>query len=151
MVNCTLNIFDYGSMSSNFVNYSILAISLFLAFWQNTDKRIYIVVFVSIFIQLLLCSCIVSCIGISIIYCFIFGYLIKRYRDDNKINKSNYLIAATILLILLSSIVLVSSRNNIYGNNSNLNSKIIAILIFLFNHAIFVGLGTCFTFIPKLN
>jgi hypothetical protein len=147
MLNCRLNIFDYGTISSNVVNYSILALSLFLAFWQNNDKRIYIVVFVSIFIQFLLCSCILSCIGISLIYCFIFGYLIKHYRDDNKIKESNYLIGTTVLLILLSGIVAVSTRTTMYGSNS----KIIAILTFLLDHAIFVGLGACFTIIPKIN
>jgi hypothetical protein len=151
MVNCTLNIFDYGTISSNLLNYSILVLSLFLAFWQNNDKRIYIVVFVSIFIQLLLCSCFVSCIGISIIYCFIFGYLIKHYRDNKKIKESNYLIATTVSLIVLSGIVLLSGGTRINSGNSNLNSKITALSVFLLNHAIFVGVGACFTFIPKIN
>lgn len=131
---CHLNIFDYGTIPKNIINYSILGLSLLLAYNSKDDLRIYIVVFVSSFVQILLCSCLVSCHGISIIYCFIFGFLIKSYRDKKDYKTSNYLILMTTLLILVSGITF--------------DIQFTKLLLFIFNHALFIGVGACFAFIP---
>jgi len=131
---CHLNIFDYGTIPKNIINYSILGLSLLLAYNSKDDLRIYIVVFVSTFVQILLCSCLVSCHGISIFYCFNFGFLIKSYRDKKDYKTSNYLILMTTLLILVSGITF--------------DIQFTKLLLFIFNHALFIGVGACFTFIP---
>ena len=131
---CHLNIFDYGTIPKNIINYSILGFSLLLAYNTREDLRIYIVLFVSTFVQILLCSCLVSCHGISIIYCFIFGFLIKSYRDKKDYKTSNYLILMTTLLILVSGITF--------------DIQFTKLLLFIFYHTLFIGVGACFAFIP---
>jgi hypothetical protein len=131
---CHLNIFDYGTIPKNIINYSILGISFLLAYNTREDLRIYIVLCVSTFVQILLCSCLVSCHGISIIYCFIFGFLIKSYRDKKDYKTSNNLILMTTLLIFVSGITF--------------NIQFTKLLVFLLYHMLFIGVGASFTLIP---
>jgi hypothetical protein len=138
MIKCKLSMFSYRSTKDNIINYLILLISLFLVFDQKNDIRIFIVLIVSTIIQISLC-CVLDCYGVSIIYCFIFGFLIKSYIDKHDYKKSYYLIGQTLFLLILS------------GLNSDATESIKEFISFIMLHILFVIVGSLFTFIPVIK
>ena len=58
-MNCNnfYNMFNYGSVDGNIINYSNLLTSLYYAFQVENDYRIFIVIIVATLFQILLCSC----------------------------------------------------------------------------------------------
>ena len=135
---CTnlLKSLNYGTPESNFVNYYILGLSGYYAYEKRKDPRIYLVVIISIFIQLGLCGFLLLCRGISIIYCFIFGFLFITYMDEK--NKK------TVFLSVLFSFLLVISGLTFQVIRTNP----MLLLGFLLEHALFTGVGVLFALIP---
>lgn len=128
---------NYGTIESNFVNYYILGLSGYYAYEKREDLRTYSVVIVSILIQLGLCGCLLPCRGISIIYCFLFGFLIKTYIDEK--NKKG------VFLSILFSVLLVVS-----GLTFEIIRTYPMLLIgFIAEHVLFTAVGVLFALIPK--
>jgi hypothetical protein len=128
---------NYGTPESNFVNYYILGLSGYYAYEKRQDPRIYLVLFSSILIQLGLCEYLLPCRGISIIYCFIFGFLIKTYMDEKNTKKALFLSIALSLLLILSGLTFEIIRTNP-----------MLLVGFLLEHAVFTGVGVLFALIP---
>jgi hypothetical protein len=135
-----LKTLNYGTHESNLINYTILLLSFYYAYEKRDDMRIYIVSTVSIFIQLALCTFLFPCRGISIIYCFIFGFLIKAYLDENRTKK------ATNLAILLSFLLVLSGLSF-----DIVRTYPLLLLGFLAEHALFTSIGVLFAFIPPIK
>ena len=138
-MNCTnlIKSLDYGTFESNFVNYFILGLSFYYAYEKREDIRLYLVLFLSIFIQFGLCGCLLHCRGISIIYSFLFGFLIKSYIDKKK---AIYLSIVFSFLLILSGLTFEVIRNNP-----------LLLLGFLAEHALFTATGVLFALIPQVT
>ena len=128
----------YGTAESDFVNYYILGLSAYYAYEKRADQRIYIVLLVSILIQLGLCGCLLPCRGISIIYCFLFGFLIKTYIDEKNTKKALSLSILLSLLLILSSLTFEVIRKNP-----------LLLVGFLLYHVLFTATGVLFALIPS--
>jgi hypothetical protein len=127
---------NYGTPESNFVNYYILGLSGYYAYEKRQDLRIYLVLFSSILIQLGLCEYLLPCRGISIIYCFLFGFLIKTYMDEKNTKKAVSLSIALSLLLIVSGFTFEVIRANP-----------LLLIGFLLEHAIFTAVGVLFALI----
>ena len=123
---------NYGTNESNIVNYSILLLSLYYAFIIN-DIRIFNVIIISTIIQLSLYLLPFKCFGISIIYCFIFGFIIKSKFDKNKL-ESIMLFTIVSFLLILSGLTFKKLRSNI-----------LYFIIFILYHYFFIIIGSMFT------
>lgn len=135
MKQCTPDRFNYRSTKDNVINYLTLLISLLLTINIKDDKRIFIVLIVSTIVQLLIC-CFITCRGISIIYCFLFGFIIKYYRDKQNYKTSNRLIILIMILLILSGTSLIKTKGFMH------------FILFMSYHILFVIGGSVFTFIP---
>jgi len=123
---------DYGTNESNIINYFILLLSLYYAFTIN-DIRIFDVIIISTIIQLSLYLLPFKCFGISIIYCFIFGFIIKSKFNYNKSESITLFIIVSFLLIL-SGLTFVKLRYSI-----------LQFIGFILYHYIFIIIGSLFT------
>ena len=135
-----LKTLNYGTNESNLINYSILLLSFYYAYEKRDDMRIYLVSSISIFIQVVLCTFLLPCRGISIIYCFIFGFLIKAYTDEKRTKKATHLAILLSFLLVLSGL----SFDIVRGNP-------LLLLGFLAEHVLFTAVGVSFALIPPIN
>ena len=134
MPNSIGDILTYNqNLTQTLLNYGILFIALVMSLVAG-DVRFIIVLCVGIFVQLYLCSAIMDCVGISIIYCFLFGFLIKLYADHGYILMS-FILVVTVFLELAIVYFFMDNVNGIPWD-------------FIQNHVLFLIVGSLFTFIP---
>lgn len=132
----------YPKASSNFLNYSILLVSLCLASSKRDDYRMWVVLVVSSLLQILVGPVFQLAFGISTIYCALFGYLLKCLYDEKK-----YLGALVYSLLLIPLFVFVGY--DIAPPNVPLYILAILFPIFLINHILLVGIGVLGGMLPK--
>jgi hypothetical protein len=128
----------YGKKLPNIVNYTILIVSILLAFLEfYSDYRMYMVLCISTIIQLSVLKYTLHR-GISIIYCFLIGFLIAEYFKQDK-KKMIILIVGYIIAMIVSYITLYT-----YNQTS-----FVDFCRFFVIHCLFVVVGSLFSFIPK--
>ena len=132
----------YPKASSNFLNYSILLVSLSLASSRREDYRMWVVLVASSLLQILVGPVLQFTFGISTIYCALFGYLLKRLYDEKK-----YLDTLVYSLLLIPLFVFVGY--DIAPPNVPLYILAILFPIFLINHSLLVGIGVLGGMLPK--
>lgn len=125
----------------NIVNYVILFIAIILAFVEfHNDYRMYLVVALSTIVQISTCTFITRCRGISIIYCFLFGFIFAEYFKEKR-KETGHLVAGFIVALVVSYFTLQSL------NYVSLNDC----LIFVRNHCLFILVGSMFSFLPEIQ
>lgn len=132
----------YPKASSNFLNYSILLVSLCLASSKRDDYRMWVVLVVSSLLQILVGPVFQLAFGISTIYCALFGYLLKCLYDEKK-----YLDTLVYSLLLIPLFVCVGY--DVAPPNVPLYVLAILFPIFLINHVLLVGIGVLGGMLPK--
>lgn len=136
-----LNSLKYPSPRDNIINYTILAISIILLFYEYPkDKKLYILLACAIVLQLSTCY-VVQCVGISMIYCILFGYLFMKKYSERKTRQQSYRFLG--LFIVLLAIVTASWFYSMH--HSGVTVIATAIPIFYIIHFIFFGLGAGFS------
>ena len=132
-----INKLFYKNLTDNIVNYTILIISIIILFIEEYDQfRAWFLLLTSIFIQIFVCNYLKNCYGISIIYCFILGFLIIKYLTEKKYEKFVITLLSTLTLLFTIIYYFFEYRGNIFLKS-------------FFIHILFLFAGFIYILIPK--
>jgi surface polysaccharide O-acyltransferase-like enzyme len=157
------DITDFRNIPLNLTNLVGLLYSLYLSSTELKDFRIYLIFIFTIINALFKCnSCktiqFTNCLysTITLLYPLIFGFFIKKYRNEKKYKKSNNLLLLFYFIIFIFIITSFNNSENIFKQNLddgeyNLLKNYITIsyviLIIIFS-SLKLGLGALLNYIP---
>lgn len=120
-----------------FANYTLLIICILILLLEEYNQyRAWFLIISAFMIQIITCNYLTKCHGISIIYSFILGFLIKKYFDEKLYTKAILMLLFTLFILFIILFYFIRLRNK-------------DLILSFFYHIIFIFIGMIYTFIPN--